>query len=97
MEGVICSCSRGGTSSVIKVNVSTAPSISFPTSTAINTADATDNPQKVTLANVGNENLSIPIPWSGKNPSVTGAFSLNADGRSQDDCGQYRQCRNNSP
>jgi large repetitive protein len=67
-----------GTNSVIKVNVSTPPSISFPTSTAINTADATDNPQKVTLENVGNENLNFPIPGSGKNPNVTGAFSLNS-------------------
>jgi len=69
---------NGGTSSVIKVNLSTPPSISFPTSTPINTADATDNPQKVTLENVGNENLSFPIPGSGKNPSVTGAFSLDS-------------------
>ena len=67
-------CAQWGTSSVIKVYVSTPPSISFPTSTPINTADATDNPQHVTLENVGNESLSSPIPGSGKNPSVTGAF-----------------------
>jgi large repetitive protein len=69
---------NGGTSSVIKVNLSTPPSISFPTSTPINTADATDNPQKVTLENVGNVSLSFPIPGSGKNPNVTGAFSLDS-------------------
>ncbi len=50
---------NGGTSSVVGTNVSTPPSISFPTPTAINSADATDNPQKVTLGNVGNENPEL--------------------------------------
>ena len=65
-----------GTTTVVEVNVSTPPAVNFPTATALNTADSTDDPQTVTVENIGNTNLILPIPGTGNNPSVATGFSL---------------------
>jgi len=59
----------------------TAAALVYPTSTLDGTTDSTDGAQTVTLANIGNEPLSIGVPLGGDtNPAVGADFSLNTFG-----------------
>ncbi len=62
--------------SVVVINESQAPSLSFPTATNVGSSDTTDGAMTVTLQNVGNATLSFPVPLSGNNPSIGPDFSL---------------------
>jgi len=59
---------------VVKLNPSTPPSLAFaPTAVG---ATSMDSPQLVALTNVGNAQLTFPIPSMGNNPSIGTNFSL---------------------
>ena len=58
-----------------KVNVSQSQ-LTYPTSTAVGTMDGTDDPQTATVANIGNASLTISVPGTGNNPSVSAYFEL---------------------
>ena len=65
--------SRDG--NVWKVNSADPPSLSFATTDL--GATSSDSPQTVTVANIGNADLSFPVPSSGSNPSIAASFILN--------------------
>jgi len=58
-----------------QVNVSQSQLI-YPTSTAVGTMDGTDDPQTATVANIGNASLTVSVPGSGNNASVSAYFQL---------------------
>jgi hypothetical protein len=58
-----------------KVNVSTT-SLSF-VATQVGLTSS-DSPQTVTLTNIGTTSLSLPIPGTGNNPSISANFTLNS-------------------
>ena len=60
---------------VRKVNVSQSQ-LRYPTSTAVGTTDSTDDPRTATVTNIGNASLTISVPSSGTNPSVSAYFQL---------------------
>jgi sugar lactone lactonase YvrE len=55
-------------------NLAVPPSLSFA-ATNIG-SQSSDSPQAVTVANIGNADLSFPVPASGSNPAVPSGFSL---------------------
>ena len=57
------------------VTVGLSP-LTYPTSTAVGTTDSTDDPQAATVTNIGNASLTISVPTSGTNPSVSAYFQL---------------------
>ena len=59
-------------------NRSVGPSLSFATSTNVGSSDSTDNPQTFTILNIGNEDLSLSIPTTGTNPSMSAGFSIDS-------------------
>jgi hypothetical protein len=65
--------SRDG--NVWKVNSAEPPSLSFAT-TSFGMTSA-DSPQIVSVANIGNADLNLPVPSSGTNPSIAASFILN--------------------
>ncbi|QEE26922.1 hypothetical protein FTW19_02220 [Terriglobus albidus] len=58
---------------VKKLDFADAPSLSF-TSTAVGSTSS-NSPQTVTLLNIGNADLSFPIPGTGNNPSISAGFT----------------------
>ncbi len=60
-----------------KVNVSQSQ-LTYATSTPVGTTDSTDDPQTTTVTNVGNAGLTVSLPSSGTNPSVSAYFELDA-------------------
>jgi hypothetical protein len=52
----------------------TAPTVTFPTGTAVGTTDTADGPMTVTVANNGNQPLVFPVPATGVNPSINANF-----------------------
>ena len=54
------------------------PSLTF-NSTKIGSASS-DSPQTLTLSNIGNVALSLPVPLAGDNPSIATDFTLNSSG-----------------
>jgi hypothetical protein len=60
---------------VEKWSVTALPTITFPTHTNVGSADATDNPQSVSLLNIGNAALNIFTPQTGLNPSFSSGYS----------------------
>jgi sugar lactone lactonase YvrE len=54
------------------------PLLNYPTATAVGTLDSTDGPVTVTVSNTGNSNLTIAVPTSGKNPSISSGFLNNS-------------------
>jgi hypothetical protein len=60
-----------------KVNVSQSQ-LTYPTATAVGTTDNTDDPLTTTVTNAGNATLTISVPSSGTNPSVSAYFELDA-------------------
>jgi hypothetical protein len=65
---------------VLKEDFADPPSLSFASATVGSTS--TDSPQTVTIENVGNANLSFPIPSTGNNPNIAANFTLNSSGAS---------------
>ena len=51
-------------------------SLTYATSTMVGTLDGTDDPQVVTVTNIGNAGLTVSVPNSGTNPSVSNYFVL---------------------
>jgi sugar lactone lactonase YvrE len=54
------------------------PTLTFPTSTPVNTLDSNDQPQTVTIQNVGNEPLVFTVPTTGSNPAYPVNFPVNS-------------------
>jgi trimeric autotransporter adhesin len=52
--------------------------LTYPTATKVGTSDTTDDPQTVTVSNIGNASLTVPPPSSGSNPQVSVNFALDA-------------------
>jgi sugar lactone lactonase YvrE len=63
-----------GGHSVVVDDFADPPSLGFA-STPVGSTSA-DSPQTVTLTNIGNADLTFPIPASGTNPSITTNFTL---------------------
>jgi hypothetical protein len=59
--------------SVVKLDYVDPPSLSFPT-----TDVGSQSRQLVTVSNVGNADLTFPIPAAGENPKLAGPFALGA-------------------
>lgn len=59
---------------VYKIDLTDPPSLGFAT-IAVGSA-STDSPQTVTLQNIGNTDLTFPIPAAGNNPSIGSNFTL---------------------
>jgi hypothetical protein len=66
---------NSGNNLVSMVDFADAPSLTFATTPVSSTS--ADSPQTVTLTNIGNADLTFPIPASGNNPSISTNFSLN--------------------
>ena len=66
-----------GNSRIRKIDLSHS-ALNYPTPTTVGTADATDDPQTVTVSNIGNASLTVPPASSGSNPQVSVNFALNA-------------------
>src|SRR6202040_2367678 len=66
-----------GNNRIRKVDMSQSQ-LTYPTATKVGTSDATDDPQTVTVENIGNASLTIPPPSAGSNPSVSLNFVLDA-------------------
>jgi hypothetical protein len=60
---------------VEKWSVTDLPTLTFSTATDVGSSDATDNPQTVSLLNIGNDALTIAVPATGDNPSIASGFS----------------------
>jgi hypothetical protein len=61
---------------VKELNVAYPPDLSFA-STSVG-KESSDSPQTVTLKNIGNAALSLPVPTSGTNPEIAGYFTLDS-------------------
>ncbi len=65
-------------STVLKLDMADPPTLNFAD---INVgATSTDSPQTVTVQNIGNANLTFPIPSAGRNPSISAGFTLGGSG-----------------
>ena len=69
-----------GNTAVKEMNFADAPTLNFATTVVGFTSS--DSPQTVTLSNIGNVAMSLPIPSAGNNPSIANNFSLNSAGGS---------------
>jgi sugar lactone lactonase YvrE len=63
-----------GNNRVVKLDYTHPPSLSFAT-TAVGSTSS-DSPQTVTLTNSGNTNLSVTVPSTGNNPTITPGFTI---------------------
>ena len=63
-----------GGHSIVTADFAKPPAVNF-VSTSVG-ATSTDSPQTVTLTNAGNADLTLPIPASGNNPSISANFTL---------------------
>jgi hypothetical protein len=61
-------------SSVSMIDVANPSPLSFASTKVGSTS--TDSPQTVTLSNIGNAALAVPVPGSGTNPSIATSFTL---------------------
>jgi sugar lactone lactonase YvrE len=59
-----------------KVDVS-ASSLGFATATNAGSTDTTDGTQTATISNIGNGALTLAVPATGTNPSISTGFALN--------------------
>jgi sugar lactone lactonase YvrE len=59
--------------SMVELDYADPPSLTFPA-----TDIGSQSQQQVTVSNVGNADLTFPIPSAGDNPSLTGPFALDA-------------------
>jgi sugar lactone lactonase YvrE len=67
-----------GNQRVLKEDLANAPSLGFASTDVGSTSS--DSPQTVTLVNIGNAALSLPIPPGGNNPSISTNFTLSSIG-----------------
>ncbi|HKF46367.1 MAG TPA: Ig-like domain repeat protein [Terracidiphilus sp.] len=65
----------GVLSQLLKLYRAAPAGLSFPTPTPAGTFDSADNPQAVTVQNIGNDVLTFPLPAAGTNPSVSTNFT----------------------
>jgi subtilase family serine protease len=65
-------------SRMLKVDMSDPPSLHFASTASGSTSS--DSPQTVTFVNNGNAQLTLSIPQSGNNPSISINFTLNSTG-----------------
>lgn len=65
---------------VLKMDFADPPSLSFAAAGVGSTSS--DSPQMVTIENIGNSTLTLPIPSSGSNPSIATNFTLDSSGTS---------------
>jgi sugar lactone lactonase YvrE len=63
-----------GNGAVNEVPLATPPSLSFASTIVGSTSS--DSPQTLLLQNIGNANLTFPIPSSGTNPSLSANYTL---------------------
>jgi hypothetical protein len=61
---------------VKELNVAYPPDLSFRLTSV--GKESSDSPQTVTLKNIGNAALSLPVPTSGTNPEIDGYFTLDS-------------------
>ena len=59
---------------MLKLDLADAPTLNF----GDQTLNTTSSPQTVTLENIGNVDLSFPVPASGNNPSIATGFTLDS-------------------
>ncbi len=64
------------TGSVAELDVADPPSLSF--AQIILGEESSDSSQTVTLKNIGNAALSLPVPSTGQNPSISDNFTLDS-------------------
>lgn len=74
--------SLSGDNRVRKQDFADPPSLSFA-KTAVDETSR-DSPKTVTLENIGNAELTFPVPGRGSNPSIPANFTL--DGNGESDC-----------
>jgi hypothetical protein len=65
-------------SKVFKLDVADPPTLNFADTNV--GATSTDSPQTVTVQNIGNANLTFPLPSSGRSPSISAGFTLGGSG-----------------
>jgi sugar lactone lactonase YvrE len=65
-----------GTTSVVELALNLPPGLIF----AATNVGSTSSSQTVTLENIGNADLSFPVPASGNNPSIATNFTLSSTG-----------------
>lgn len=63
---------------VLKLNLADPPVLNFADTNVGSTSS--DSPQVVTLQNIGNANLTFPIPSAGLSPSISTGFTLGGTG-----------------
>jgi uncharacterized protein YjiK len=61
---------------VVKEDLADAPSLSFATTAYGSTS--TDSPQTITVENIGNAPLILPVPSAGNNPTIATNFTLSS-------------------
>lgn len=69
-----------GDARLVRLDYADPPSLNFA-STPVGSTSA-DSPQTVTLENIGNAALTLPIPGSGNNPVITTNFTLDENATS---------------
>jgi sugar lactone lactonase YvrE len=62
----------------VKLDVFDPPSLTFASTLVGDTSS--DSPQTISVTNIGNDALTLPIPVSGNNPSITTNFTLGSGG-----------------
>jgi len=70
--------SASATVGVYKLTNSTPPALNFAHPTDMGSSDSTDGEQTATLANIGNATLTLPIPSTGNDPSISANYSLDS-------------------
>ena len=65
-----------GGDQIVKVDYAIPPALSFATPTAVGTTDTADPQPWVIVQNIGNEDLTFPVPSSGFDPSISASFAL---------------------
>ena len=69
-------------SRVAMLNLSTPPSLNFPTPTGVSSIDTADGPKTVKVIDGGNSPLLFSVPTSGVNPNYPANFPVNASDKS---------------
>ena len=67
-----------GNDRIVELDLADPPSLTFA-STGVG-ATSSDSPRTVTIENIGNAELTFPVPSTGNNPSISTNFTLNSSG-----------------
>jgi len=65
-------------SKVLELNIADPPALNFADTNVGSTSS--DSPQTVTVQNIGNADLTFPLPATGGNPSISTGFTLGGSG-----------------